>query len=433
MEKKVYNFIKDNNISISKPIVVAVSGGADSVALINILHNLNYNVVMAHVNHHMRAESEEEEKEMISFAKRLNVPIEILEYHFDGNDNFHNASHNARYKFFKEVCEKYNTNIIATAHHLDDQAETILMKIMEGSNLYGYGGISIVNDDGNYKIIRPLLCLSKQDIYNYCNANNLKYFEDSSNHEDHYLRNRLRHHVIPLLKNECNDFYAKVFEYSNQAKEAFAFIRKQSISFLDRYNNKIYLNEYNELDIALQKDIISLLLERNNIRKNYDIINDIYLFLKENKGTKHLILASNNKLIRTYDYAYIDLNNDIRYDEIILNMEESKIYGNKYRFTLTKNIANPNAKYIKLCYNKLVFPIHIRPRKNGDEIETIYGNKKVNRIFIDAKVSKENRDYIPIITDDNDNILWVYDYIKSKSVFSQKDTYDIYLMCEELK
>ena len=81
MEKKVYNFIKDNNISISKPIVVAVSGGADSVALINILHNLNYDVIMAHVNHHMRVESEVEEKEMKSFAKRLNVKIEeVLRY-----------------------------------------------------------------------------------------------------------------------------------------------------------------------------------------------------------------------------------------------------------------------------------------------------------------------------------------------------------------
>lgn len=433
MEKKVYAFLKDNNISIQKPIVVAVSGGADSVALINILHNLKYEVIMAHVNHHMRTESEEEEKEMISFAKKLNIPIEILEYHFDGKDNFHNASHNARYSFFKDVCKKYNTNIIATAHHLDDQAETILMKLMEGSNLYGYGGISIVNDDGNYRIIRPLLCASKKEIYDYCHLYDLKYYEDSSNHEDHYLRNRLRHHIIPLLKNECNDFYAKIFEYSNQAKEAFAYIRHQSIEFLDKYENKIYLSEYNKLDVALQKDIISLLLERNSIRKNYDIINDIYIFLKENKGTKHLILAANNNLIRTYDYAYINIKNDISYDEIILDMEESKIYGNKYRFTLTKNIANVNAKYIKLCYNKLVFPVHVRPRKNGDEIETIYGNKKVNRIFIDAKVSKENRDYIPIITDNDDNILWVYDYMKSKNVFSQKDSFDIYLICEELK
>ena len=432
MEKRVLSFLKDNNININKPIVVAVSGGADSIALLNILYNLKYNIVIAHVNHHMRLQSEEEEQYIIKLANKLNIPYEILEYHFEGNDNFHNASHNARYKFFRSVCDKYNTNLIATAHHLDDQAETILMKLMEGSNLYGYGGISICNDDGNYQIIRPLLCVSKKELYNYCDLYDLKYYEDSSNHEDHYLRNRLRHHIIPLLKNECNDFYSKILEYSIQLKEAFNYIRNESKIFLDKYDNKIKLDEFKALDVALRKDIISLLLERYNIRKNNDIINDINNFLLDTNGTKSLILASNNKLIRSYDYAFISTNKKQIIEEVTLNFDESIIYNNKYKFSITKNITSNGVKYIKLCYNKLVFPIHIRPRKNGDEIDSISGTKKLSRVFIDSKVSKEIRDLIPIITDDNDNILWVYDYIKSKAVFSQRDNADIYLVCEEI-
>ena len=431
MEKRVLSFLKDNNININKPIVVAVSGGADSIALLNILYNLKYNIVIAHVNHHMRLQSEEEEQYIIKLANKLNIPYEILEYHFEGNDNFHNASHNARYKFFRLVCDKYNTNLIATAHHLDDQAETILMKLMEGSNLYGYGGISICNDDGNYQIIRPLLCVSKKELYNYCDLYDLKYYEDSSNHEDHYLRNRLRHHIIPLLKNECNDFYSKILEYSIQLKEAFNYIRNESKIFLDKYDNKIKLDEFKALDVALRKDIISLLLERYNIRKNNDIINDINNFLLDTNGTKSLILASNNKLIRSYDYAFISTNEKQTIEEVTLNFDESIIYNNKYKFSITKNITSNGVKYIKLCYNKLLFPIHIRPRKNGDEIDSISGTKKLSRVFIDSKVSKEIRDLIPIITDNDDNILWVYDYIKSKDVFSQRDNADIYLVCEE--
>ena len=431
MEKRVLSFLKDNNININKPIVVAVSGGADSIALLNILYNLKYNIVIAHVNHHMRLQSEEEEQYIIKLANKLNIPYEILEYHFEGNDNFHNASHNARYKFFRSVCDKYNTNLIATAHHLDDQAETILMKLMEGSNLYGYGGISICNDDGNYQIIRPLLCVSKKELYNYCDLYDLKYYEDSSNHEDHYLRNRLRHHIIPLLKNECNDFYSKILEYSIQLKEAFNYIRNESKIFLDKYDNKIKLDEFKALDVALRKDIISLLLERYNIRKNNDIINDINNFLLDTNGTKSVILASNNKLIRSYDYAFISTNEKQIIEEVTLNFDESIIYNNKYKFSITKNITSNGVKYIKLCYNKLVFPIHIRPRKNGDEIDSISGTKKLSRVFIDSKVSKEIRDLIPIITDNDDNILWVYDYIKSKDVFSQRDNADIYLVCEE--
>ena len=431
MEKRVLRFLKDNNININRPIVVAVSGGADSIALLNILYNLRYNIVIAHVNHHMRLQSEEEEQYIIKLANKLNIPYEILEYHFEGNDNFHNASHNARYKFFRSVCDKYNTNLIATAHHLDDQAETILMKLMEGSNLYGYGGISICNDDGNYQIIRPLLCVSKKELYNYCDLYDLKYYEDSSNHEDHYLRNRLRHHIIPLLKNECNDFYSKILEYSIQLKEAFNYIRNESKIFLDKYDNKIKLDEFKALDVALRKDIISLLLERYNIRKNNDIINDINNFLLDTNGTKSVILASNNKLIRSYDYAFISTNEKQIIEEVTLNFDESIIYNNKYKFSITKNITSNGVKYIKLCYNKLVFPIHIRPRKNGDEIDSISGTKKLSRVFIDSKVSKEIRDLIPIITDNDDNILWVYDYIKSKDVFSQRDNADIYLVCEE--
>ncbi len=348
MEKRVLSFLKDNNININKPIVVAVSGGADSIALLNILYNLKYNIVIAHVNHHMRLQSEEEEQYIIKLANKLNIPYEILEYHFEGNDNFHNASHNARYKFFRSVCDKYNTNLIATAHHLDDQAETILMKLMEGSNLYGYGGISICNDDGNYQIIRPLLCVSKKELYNYCDLYDLKYYEDSSNHEDHYLRNRLRHHIIPLLKNECNDFYSKILEYSIQLKEAFNYIRNESKIFLDKYDNKIKLDEFKALDVALRKDIISLLLERYNIRKNNDIINDINNFLLDTNGTKSLILASNNKLIRSYDYAFISTNEKQIIEEVTLNFDESIIYNNKYKFSITKNITSNGVKYIKL-------------------------------------------------------------------------------------
>ena len=239
MENKIKNFIINNNLIEEEPIICATSGGVDSVCLINILHNLGYKVVLAHVNHHKRKESELEEEAMKLLARKLDVPFELLNYHYNGKDNFHNDSHNARYDFFKSLCLKYNTHTIASAHHLDDQIETILMKIMEGSNLYGYGGISISNFDGNYKLIRPLLCVTKDELYKYAKESNLIYFEDSSNFEDDFLRNRLRHHVIPYLKKECSDLGKKTLEYNIQVKEAFDYIRKDSIKYLEEHDNKI--------------------------------------------------------------------------------------------------------------------------------------------------------------------------------------------------
>ena len=100
MEKKIFKFIKDNNLIIKEPIICATSGGVDSVCLVTILNKLGYKVVLAHVNHHKRIESETEEAAMKSLANKLSIPFEVLEYHYDSLYNFHNDSHNARYNFF---------------------------------------------------------------------------------------------------------------------------------------------------------------------------------------------------------------------------------------------------------------------------------------------------------------------------------------------
>ena len=165
MIKKIKEFMLKNSIDIDNIIICAISGGVDSLVMLDLLNKMGYKVVLAHVNHNKREESKIEQEAMKTLADNLGIPFEFLSYHYDGNDNFHNDAHNARYEFFKNLCKKYNTDLVSTAHHLDDQIETILIKLMEGSNLYGYGGISALVDDGEYRIIRPLLCVDKKQIY----------------------------------------------------------------------------------------------------------------------------------------------------------------------------------------------------------------------------------------------------------------------------
>ena len=429
MEFKIREFLEKNSIIIDKPIICAVSGGVDSVVLINVLHKLGYNVILAHVNHHKRAQSELEEKAMRDLALSLNIPFELLAYYYDGNDNFHNDSHNARYNFFRGLCKKYNTNIIATAHHLDDQIETILMKLMEGSNLYGYGGISICNDDGEYKIIRPLLCLSKEDLYSYAKENSLVYFEDSSNFENDFLRNRMRHFVVPLLKKECSDLPSKCLEYSIQLKEAFQYIRKDSIKYLSEHENKIEVKSFNELDIALRKDIVSLLLENNNIRKNNNIILDIVEMLKDSSGQKSMDLEG-YRLIRSYNEAYLKPYSKSELRPMSLGYKDIITYG-KYMMYFSPNKPQNGEKYIKLCYNKLVFPLCVRPKEDGDFITTLIGTKKLSRVFIDNKIPKDERCNYPVILNGDNKTLWVYDLIKSKEAYEMKEAGDTYLIIKE--
>ena len=432
MINKVKNFIETNKLNIDNRVVCAVSGGADSVVLISILSRLGYKCILAHVNHHKRKESEEEERAMRKLAEDLNVPFELLDYHFKGNGNFHDDSHNARYDFFRAIADKYNTNIIATAHHEGDQIETILIKLMEGSNLYGYGGIALDNNDGKYRIIRPLLCVNKNEIYDFAKEEGLTYFEDSSNHKDLFLRNRLRHHVVPLLLDECPDLYDKALRYSLMMHEAFDYIREDSINYLNKHNNSIDISSFKNLRIALKKDIISLLLERFNIRRNTNIINDILELLENEAGNKELKLEGEYFLYKEYNQAYISKQNATLPTVVVLEENDSVVYNNAYRFYFSKNLPVSGAKYIKLWYNQLIFPFVIRPRKKGDTITIDNGTKKVSRVMIDKKIPKNQRDILPIITDGNGDIVWIYDILKSDSVYKQKSEGNIYLVCEVL-
>lgn len=432
MIERIRQFIKSNNLNIDKPVVCAVSGGADSLALIQVLYELGYKVILAHVNHHKRIESMEEAKAMEAYAKEKNIPFELLDYHFSGNGNFHDESHNARYNFFRDVANKYNTNIIATAHHAKDQLETILIKMMEGSNLYGYGGMPISYDDGKYIVIRPILLLTKEEICEFLNSRNIKWYEDSSNSSDEFLRNRLRHHVIPLLEKECPDLYNKVIQYSNLLHESFDYIRYDSKVYLSNNDGMINIDNFKDLRIALKKDIISLMLEGYNIEKNNAIISDILDLSKSINGTKEIALKDNYFVIKEYNLIYISKKENKQFESIYLNIDDTKIYGNKYKFYFSKNMPKNNAKYIKLCYNQLELPLLIRTKNDGDFIALKDGNKKVSRVLIDRKHPKYKRGEVPIILDNNGNVLWIYNYLKSDIVYKQKDNADIYLVCEVL-
>ncbi len=432
MIERIRQFIKSNNLNIDKPVVCAVSGGADSLALIQVLYELGYKVILAHVNHHKRIESMEEAKAMEAYAKEKNIPFELLDYHFSGNGNFHDESHNARYNFFRDVANKYNTNIIATAHHAKDQLETILIKMMEGSNLYGYGGMPISYDDGKYIVIRPILLLTKEEICEFLNSRNIKWYEDSSNSSDEFLRNRLRHHVIPLLEKECPDLYNKVIQYSNLLHESFDYIRYDSKVYLSNNDGMINIDNFKDLRIALKKDIISLMLEGYNIEKNNAIISDILDLSKSINGTKEIALKDNYFVIKEYNLIYISKKENKQFESIYLNINDIKIYGNKYKFYFSKNMPKNNAKYIKLCYNQLELPLLIRNKNDGDFIALKEGNKKVSRVLIDRKHPKYKRGEVPIILDNNGNVLWIYNYLKSDIVYKQKDNADIYLVCEVL-
>ena len=402
MINKVQSFIKENKlIEPHAKIVLAFSYGVDSRVLLDILIKLGYEVIIAHVNHKHRLQSELEEDEAISLAKRLNINYEVMHLVEDHSKNFHADAHNKRYDFFMHVAKKYNANYIATAHHLNDNAETILLNLIRGSNLYGYGGINITQKRNNITIVRPLMCVTKKEI---------------------------RHHILPLLENENPNILKELNNYSKMMHEAFSFIRNMSITYLNEHNNIIDVESFKILDNALKKDIISLILEKKEIERSYNLINLILNNIMDKAPQNEITLHDGFIFKKRYNKAFIDVKNE-KVENYHKLYENNVIYIQNLRFYFTKNLPNSSANYLKLCYNELVFPLVLRNRRDGDTIEMTYGHKKIKKLFMDLHLTKEERDNA-LILENNGEILWVVNLAKSKRLTEMKSSGDIYLVYE---
>lgn len=195
-------------------IVVAVSGGPDSMFLLDVLQKIRksktFDIVVAHVNHNVRRESYEEAECVKEYCEKNNMIFEYMIIYKYGTDNFHDYARTVRYNFFESLVDKYNAKYLMTAHHGDDLMETILMRIVRGSTVSGYAGFNRETKFDNYTIIRPLITLTKKEIQEYMDNNNLWYAVDISNMKDVYTRNRYRKYILPKLKEE-NKMYIKNF------------------------------------------------------------------------------------------------------------------------------------------------------------------------------------------------------------------------------
>ncbi len=426
---KVKEYIKTNNlINDNQKVILAFSYGIDSRVLLDILTKLGYEVIVAHVNHKVRKESDLEELETIKLCESLNIKYYIK--HLTPEDkNFEDYARKERYNFFKDVAAKSDTNILITAHHKDDNLETILLKLMTGSNLYGYSGIhNCVIKDG-LKIIRPFLCASKDEIKEYQAKNNLLYFEDYTNFETIHMRNKIRNKVIPLLKEINSSILDKASEYSEIAFETFNYIRHLSKDYLDKHNNQIEISSFKKLDIAIQKDIICMMLEKLKLNRNFKLINSILNMITNSKSQQEINISESFLFVKRYNIAYINKKIDkIELDKTI-NLGETLTFFN-HKIYFTKDKPNSWQNYIKLCYNKVKLPLRIRTRINGDIIELSSGKKKVKDLLIDKKIPIEIRNTLPMVINDKD-IIWIPSIAKSALIKDDLGDGDIYLIDEE--
>jgi len=431
---EVCKFIEELNIK-SEYVVAAISSGPDSMYLLDILMNLNkkYKIVVAHVHHNLRDESDEEAIKLEEYCKNNNLIFEMMKIVEYPNNKFsEEVARKFRYEFFDKIIKKYNSDVLFTAHHGDDQIETILMRLTRGSSLKGYAGIEYVSNDRGYKIARPLLSLTKKEIVSYLDNKGIWYSTDKTNSDLKYTRNRFRKNVLPELKKENKNVHNKFNEFNNKLLLADKYIQKQTnIYYKEIVDNKdINILEFNKSDKILKIYILERYF-KNIYMENIGLITNKHIEFIINKMSqnKNVVfdLPDNKK-------AMIEYNNFKVIDDL---------KNKKYQYEFTDYIKLPNGKAISVDNNtkltnnfvihlnskEIKLPFIVRTRKNGDymTVKNMTGRKKINDIFIDSKISKTLRDEYPIVTDSTGQIIWIPGIKKSHLDRKKEEKYDIIL------
>lgn len=437
--KKVYNYLIDDlKVCETDVIVVGNSGGPDSMALTYVLLELRkkigFKIICAHVNHNVRIESKEEEKFLESYCEKNNIFYERMIIEKYGDDNFHNEARTIRYNFFEKIVKKYNANYLMTAHHADDLMETILMRIVRGSSFKGYGGFKTVVQKSGYKLVRPLVFVTKSKIKEFNDNKEIPYVVDKSNFKDKYTRNRYRKNVLPFLKTEDLNVHDKFLKFSDMIYQYDQYISQQTEKTIDKIykNNKLDIEQFKKIDKLIQQRVLNLMLEKY-YSDDLLLINDSHIKLINEliySKKSNLSISLPNGVVAIKSYNYLEIKTKI--DEICDYEIEINKYcklPNSHVIEMVDSIEFNDNNVCRLDSSEIVFPLYVRTRRIGDKmyLKKIGGSRKLKDIFIDSKIPIEQRDKWPVVVDSNENIIWIPGIKKSKFTKSKSEKCDIIL------
>ena len=315
MKTKVLNTIeKFNLIKKGEGIVLGVSGGPDSISMLNILNEIKdemeFKIYVAHINHMIREEADDDEKYVQNYCQKNNIEffakrIDVVQFANNKKIGTEEAGRNIRYEFFDEVMNKVGANKIAIAHNKNDKIETIIMNLLRGSGISGLKGIEPIRDN---KYIRPLIECERQEIEQYCEEQKLEPRIDKTNFENDYTRNKIRNIVIPYIKQEYNPNIIQTLDrLSEVANEESNYIELQAKEIyekllIEKKSEQIILRlkEFNKQEKVIQNRIILLATKQlmgstQRIEKIH--IEDIIKLCRNNVGNKYLTPNKNIKIL----------------------------------------------------------------------------------------------------------------------------------------
>lgn len=451
-------FVQQEQLIVSGDrLVIACSGGVDSMALLSFCLQLkNVELVIAHVDHMLRGQQSYEDYLFVEEVCRQNsltfegARIDIPSLYEQQGGNLQALCREQRYKFLTQVMIKYDAQKLLTAHHADDQLESMLMALVKSTSATALQGINVRRIFTVGEIIRPFLMVTKAEIRGYLQKTAFTYREDASNEKDSYMRNRIRHHVVPLLEAENSQVSKHAVQMALQIAEDDHYLQQQALQLFPKIIQKgindtyqFEIDAFQSVAVTLQRRLILILLNYiysdTNTFQSYTLCTAILDMVQSREGSAEIHLPQEVIARRQYDMLVVGKLNSQQSKKSVheeLKLNEWQQFG-RVRVYIgdSSNVPTPHENATLYYFSKasVLFPLRVRVRQQGDKLHCLgmMLPKKISRILIDEKIPLHARDDWPILVDNNNEILALLG-IRVSPIFSKrKRANDDYILVAE--
>ncbi|GLR20157.1 tRNA lysidine(34) synthetase TilS [Portibacter lacus] len=412
MLDKFNHFISNQElVHKSQKILIAVSGGVDSMCMTELFRRTGYDIGIAHLNHGMRGNSSDEDEKLCkAYAKKHQIEFFSRKVDFsDITSNFQSEARRIRYKWLNQIVSENDYDLIATAHHKDDQIENFFIRINRNSGLNGLSGIKAKFNN----IIRPLLFASKEDILLFVQSENIPFREDESNIESKYRRNFFRNEIIPLIEKKIPGYKYNVHSTIEKVNEANVLLNhlvsgiEDEVTFKE--NDQIFISLHGLKTFPSPQLILFYILHKYGLNRTQS--DNLY---EADTGA----VIQSEKLIFLKNRSEIVIKKRSTKKSSIINIELFETpypIGRLNEITLSKvdNKQQKNNESEIFISPEVKLPLTVRSRKEGDRFYPIgmdMKQKKVKKFLIDIKLNQFEKDAIQLLVDQNDEIIWVIGY-----------------------
>lgn len=420
-------------------VIVAVSTGVDSMALLDLLQrlpdNLRPRLLVAHVNHELREQSTVEEAYLTTYCKQAGLTLRVAHWPKAAHPEhgIEEAARHFRYDFFKRLLAEYHATAVLTAHHANDLAETMLMKMTRGGQLDQLVGICDQRPLGGGKLVRPLLLFTKADLYRYARARGLRWFEDATNQELTVARNRYRHQIIPALEQENPQLISHLLNYRHQLTELLAWRNQELAQLLAtvQVDHHLQLAALQQLPRFQQTELLRYWLEQAGVTdlKLELVVQLCQALSNTQKPQERFDLPGDFVLVRDYGKCWLENINKLPSQQqkapayMVKLGQQYPIDEHQRIVVATTRSAFATADQVMAMWlSPAQLPLTLRPWQPGDRLRLKGGgHQPVHRVLIDQKVAVTKRYSQLVLVDAQGTVVWLLG--RKWSWFDRPDDY----------